>query len=51
MERAKKALYQLHWDIVDYDVEQQYQLLVLAFKYEAEVTQTVQIEKWYAIFI
>lgn len=51
VERAKKALHQLHWDVVDYDVEQQYQVLVLAVEHEAEVAKTMRTEKWYVIFI
>ncbi|KFA68735.1 hypothetical protein S40285_08868, partial [Stachybotrys chlorohalonatus IBT 40285] len=37
-ERAKKSLRKLHWEIKNYDVEHQYQVLVMAVNHEYEGT-------------
>lgn len=50
-ERAKKSLRWLHMDIKDYNLEQQFQLLVLAVNHEVEVARAQKKEKWYAIFL
>lgn len=44
-EQAKKGLHQFHWEIKDYNIEQQYQLLVLAIDHE-EVSKAQRNEKW-----
>ncbi|KAI9147043.1 MFS transporter fmqE [Paramyrothecium foliicola] len=49
-ERAKKSLRRLHWELKDYDLEHQYQLLVMAVNHEIEVARASNSEKWYSIF-
>ncbi|KEY71303.1 hypothetical protein S7711_05895 [Stachybotrys chartarum IBT 7711] len=49
-ERAKKSLRKLHWEIKDYDVEHQYQVLVMVVNHEYEVARAAHNEKWYSIF-
>ncbi|KAH8172225.1 sugar transporter domain-containing protein [Sarocladium implicatum] len=49
-ERAKKALRRLHWEIPDYDVDRQYDLLLIAVNHEIEVARASNKEKWYSIF-
>jgi hypothetical protein len=48
-ERAKKSLRKLHWEIKNYDVEHQYQVLVMAVNHEYEVARASHNEKWYSI--
>ncbi|KAL0931581.1 MFS alpha-glucoside transporter [Colletotrichum truncatum] len=49
-ERARKALRQLHWDVNGYDLDHQYNLLVLIVEHEKEVAAEQRREKWYSIF-
>jgi MFS family permease len=42
-ERAKKALRTLYWDVKDYDIEHQFQLLVIAVDHEVEVAKMNQM--------
>lgn len=49
-EQAKKMLKRLHWEVKDYDVDYQYQLLVLNDEHERAVAAEQSREKWYAIF-
>jgi MFS family permease len=48
--RAKKALHRLYWEVPDYDVDRQYQVLVAAVNHEVEVARAARREKWYNIF-
>lgn len=48
--RAKASLRRLHWEIKDYDLDYQYQLLVMAVDHEMEVARASQNEKWWSIF-
>ncbi|KAF5241036.1 hypothetical protein FANTH_9253 [Fusarium anthophilum] len=49
-DRAKKSLRRLHWEINDYDVDYQYELLSMAVNHEIEVAREANKEKWYNIF-
>ncbi|KAM5349060.1 hypothetical protein ACJ41O_008883 [Fusarium nematophilum] len=49
-ERAKNALHQLHWEVPDYDVDYQYNLLLMNIEHERSVAIKNNREKWYAIF-
>ncbi|KAG7108624.1 MFS transporter fmqE like protein [Verticillium longisporum] len=48
--RAKASLRRLHWEIKDYDLDYQYQLLVMAVDHEMEVARASRNEKWWSIF-
>lgn len=50
VERAKKSLRQLHWEIPDYDIDHHYELLAMAVNHELEVARAANNEKWYNIF-
>ncbi|KAH7129952.1 general substrate transporter [Dactylonectria estremocensis] len=47
---AKKMLRRLHWEIKDYDVDHQYNLLLINVEHERLVAEEQNREKWYAIF-
>ncbi|KAL7916798.1 sugar transporter [Trichoderma velutinum] len=49
-ELAKKSLRRLHWDVTDYDVEHQFNLLVLNVEHEIEYAKAQKSEAWYSIF-
>ncbi|PVH76576.1 general substrate transporter [Cadophora sp. DSE1049] len=49
-EAAKKALLQLNRGVKDYDVEYQYNLLVINIEHERAVAAEQRKENWYAIF-
>jgi MFS family permease len=49
-EQAKKSLRFLHMDVKDYDLERQFNLLVLAVEHEVEVAKALKSEKWWSIF-
>ncbi|KAF5627226.1 sugar transporter [Fusarium tjaetaba] len=46
----QKSLRRLHWEISDYDIDHQYELLVMAVNHEMEVAREAKKEKWYNIF-
>ncbi|EEU48068.1 uncharacterized protein NECHADRAFT_31847 [Fusarium vanettenii 77-13-4] len=47
---AKKMLHRLHWDIKDYDVDHQYNLLLINVEHERAIAAEQSREKWYNIF-
>ncbi|RSL64015.1 hypothetical protein CEP54_004882 [Fusarium duplospermum] len=47
---AKKMLRKLHWDIKDYDVDHQYNLLLINVEHERAIAAEQSREKWYNIF-
>ncbi|KAI8719373.1 MFS domain-containing protein [Fusarium sp. LHS14.1] len=47
---AKKMLHRLHWDIKDYDVDHQYNLLLINVEHERAIAAEQSCEKWYNIF-
>lgn len=49
-ERAKNSLRKLHWELKDYDVEHNYNLLAMAVEHEVEVARAASNESWYCIF-
>ncbi|CEN61033.1 hypothetical protein ASPCAL07702 [Aspergillus calidoustus] len=48
--RAKRELLKLNRDVKDYNLEQQYQLLVLTVEHENQVAAEQKQQRWYAIF-
>lgn len=48
--QAKKELARLYYGVKDFDLEQQYQILVMAVEHERAIAAEQQREKWYAIF-
>jgi hypothetical protein len=48
--RAKKELLRINYGVKDYDVEQQFKLLVMTVEHERSVAAEQRREKWYAIF-
>ncbi|KAJ5389244.1 putative maltose permease (MalP) [Penicillium cataractarum] len=49
-ERAKRELLKLNRGVKDYNLEQQYELLVLTVEHEKQVAEEQKSQHWYAIF-
>ncbi|KAM0421157.1 hypothetical protein ACHAPT_011049 [Fusarium lateritium] len=48
--QAKKNLHRLNWDVEDYDVDHQYNLLLINVEHEQAIAAEQSREKWYNIF-
>jgi hypothetical protein len=49
-ERSKQSLKRLHWGVKDYNLDHQYELLILNLTHENSVAAEQGREKWHAIF-
>lgn len=49
-ERVKKNMRRLYCDVDDFDVDQQYEILVQTILHERAVAIEMKRERWYAIF-
>ncbi|PVH80840.1 hypothetical protein DL98DRAFT_626950 [Cadophora sp. DSE1049] len=50
VDRAKAALRTIYYGVPDFDVDHQYNLLVINIEHERAVAEEQRSEKWYAIF-